>query len=1061
MACGSSIEPLSCEENRAYPLGIPYVPRSTLQSFSVTHRTRFAYRSVIALLGIFFLLSALSSHAFESPKRINQYGHTAWRLEDGYFQSSPETIAQTTDGYLWFGTPTGTLKFDGVRFTKVFPPDGRAISARTVSLLGASDGSLWLGTGSGLARDYKGSLTVFPTPKGQIDDVIEDHNHRIWIVRARVSDRLGALCEVTGDSLLCHGEAEGITTRYGVALAEAADHTLWVAHSDTLSHWTGMKAATIHIPGLDPLRGLSGVRSILANDDGSVWIGMSSIGSGLGLQREVNGTFFPLRLQGFDSEQISAVALLHDSDDALWIGTQSDGIYRIKGELADHYRSVDGLSSDAVYCLFQDKEGNVWAATSSGIDRFRSLRVTSFSLRDGLGAGNPRSVLAAREGIVWIGNQGSLDQIRGNHVTSIQAKNGLPGENVTSLAQDRRGLLWVGFDNSLATYDGNKFSMISGAFGTSLGIIRSIVQDARVEDMYALVIKDSQEHLLRIRNNKVVDDTGMPAANQLVADPAGGVFVSTVGGQLGHWNGSRIELIFDNAIYKGSAATLVDSDGTIWRSSEKGLMGTRAGRFAVLDKTRGLPCSEVEAVIEDRFGSLWIHMPCGLVVVSRDDVRRFWSEPKYAVNVRVLSVFDGYFSGTSTFNPKMSQGPDGRIWSVNGQVAQVIDPPSLTLNNFQPPVHIEQVVADRTPYATSSVVKLPALTHNLQVDYTGLSFSAPQNIKFRYRLDGFEQAWQEAGNRRQAFYTNLQPGKYTFEVLASNSDGVWNKSGDSATIFIAPAFYQTNWFAILTLALCIALFYFIYLARLRIVTAQVQARMMERLSERERIARDLHDTFFQSIQGLLLKFNTGTSKLSQTDPARPIFVEALEESDKAMLEGRELVLDLRATTDTAEMPSLFAQAGEELQKIHAAVFSISVVGQARPLHPLTATELHRIGQEALYNAFKHSGAARIEMELEYASDTVKLRVRDDGKGIDEQVMEAGMREGHWGLPGMHERASKIGGHINIWSRKDNGTEIEVSVPAGNAYFVDNPSLLPGWMQRLIHKLLPFTGQPDA
>jgi signal transduction histidine kinase/ligand-binding sensor domain-containing protein len=1036
-----------------------------LQLSSVAQRSPPVDRSVIALLLFSFVFLLSSSHASEPPKHISQYGHTAWRLEDGYFQSSPQTIAQTVDGYLWFGTPTGTLRFDGVRFTTFTIPTNKNVLSDTISLLGSSDGSLWLGTGGGLVRSYKGKVTLYPQVTGHIDAIIEDHNHEIWVAQARLGAHASPLCEVREDKALCHGAAEGIDKPYAVSLVEASDRTLWVAHSNSLSHWSRGVARVVTIPGLNHRLGLSGIGSTLANSDGSVWIGMSSVGKGLGLEREYEGKFSSLQLPGFNSEQIAATALLHDNDGALWVGTLSKGLYRLKGGVANHFGSLDGLSSDTVYSLFQDKEGNIWVATSSGIDRFRSLRVTTFSPRDGLAAGSTSAVVATHAGTIWVGNEGALDRIKGNTVTSIRKKNGLPGESITSLVEDRDGLLWVGIDNGLATYDREHFSSITADKGEPLGIIRSIVQDANVEDMYALAIRDSHEHLLRIRNRHVISDAGgveTERSTTIAADPAGGIFVGLTGGRLRHWDGERFLTIHEGGgDHAGNNAMTVDSDGTVWGASDYGLLGTRAGRLAVLDKAKGLPCSAVEQVIEDKRGNLWLHMPCGLVIISRDEVRAFWAEPEHTMRVRTLTVFDGYFSGPSIFTPGMSLGSDGRVWFVNGQVVQVVDPEMLSSNTFQPPIHVEQVTADLIPYLPSETVHLPPLIRNLRIDYTGLSFSVPQNVMFRYRLSGFEQDWQEAGNRRQAFYNNLRPGRYVFQVAGSNTDGVWGNIGDSVTILVAPAFYQTPWFRLLVIAFCLALLYLMYLARLRFTTAEVQTRIMVRLGERERIARDLHDTFFQAIQGLLLKFNTGTSQLRNDDPARAVFVTALEESDRAMLEGRELLLDLRATMDTAELATLFAQAGEDLQDVHSAAFKVTVLGQSRPLHPLTATEIYRIGKEALHNAFKHSEASHIEIELEYVSDALKLRVRDDGRGIDEKIMQDGMRKGHWGLPGMHERATKIGGRINVWSRKDEGTEIEISVPAADAYLVTNAKLLPSWLQRLIRKVLPHTGQPNA
>ena len=1036
-----------------------------MQISFVAQRSPFVYRSVIALLVSSFMFFSSSSRGSEPPKHISQYGHTAWRLEDGYFQSSPQAIAQTADGYLWLGTPTGTLRFDGVRFTPFTIPTNKNVLSNTISLLGASDGSLWLGTGGGLVRSYKGNVTLYPEVTGHIDAIVEDHNHEIWVARAHVGAHASPICEIRGDSAVCHGAAEGIATPYAVSIAEASDHTLWVAHSNSLSHWSAGVATTVNIPGLNQRLGLSGIGSTLANSDGSLWIGMNSLGEGLGLERESEGRFSSLHLPGFDSEQIAATALLHDTDGALWVGTLSEGLYRLKSGVADHFGSVDGLSSDTVYSLFQDKEGNVWVATSAGIDRFRSLRVTTFSPRDGLAAGSTSAVAATQAGTIWVGNEGALDRITGNTVMSIRKKNGFPGESVTSLVEDRNGLLWVGIDNGLATYDGEHFSSITADKGTPLGIIRSIVQDAHFEDMYALAIRDAHEHLLRIRNRHVIADVGGVDAERsstIAADPGGGVFVGLTGGRLRHWDGDRFSTIHEGGNdHAGNNAMIVDSDGTIWGASDYGLLGTKAGMLTVLDKARGLPCSVVEQVIEDNRGSLWLHMPCGLVIISRDEVRAFWAEPGHTINVRTLTVFDGYFSGPSSFTPGMSLGNDGRVWFVNGQVVQVVDPETLSSNTFQPPVHVEQIMADLIPYVPSETVRLPPLIRNLRIDYTGLSFSVPQKVMFRYRLAGFDQAWQEAGNRRQAFYNNLRPGRYVFQVVASNTDGVWGKSGDSITILVAPAFYQTTWFGLLAIACCLVLLYLIYLARLRFVTTQVQTRIMDRLGERERIARDLHDTFFQAIQGLLLKFNTGTSQLRKDDPARAMFVATLEESDRAMLEGRALLLDLRATMDTAELAALFAQAGEDLQDVHIAVFKVTVLGQSRPLHPLTATEIYRIGKEALHNAFRHSDASHIEIELEYGSDALKLRVRDDGSGIDEKIMQDGMRKGHWGLPGMHERATNIGGRLNVWSGKDEGTEIEISVPAADAFLVTNAKVLPAWMRSFIRKVLPFAGQPNA
>ncbi len=1022
------------------------------------HEMRAIFRHLTALLCIWCFACACFAQA--APRHISQYGHTAWRLEDGYFQSAPQTIGQTTDGYLWIGTQAGALRFDGITFSRLLNPAGKEVSGNIVSLLGASDGSLWLGTDEGMMRSYKGQLQPSPRIRGRIDGIMEDHSHRIWIARARAGLSADPLCEIIGYAAHCHGKQEGIAEPYATALEETNDRAMWVAHVNTLSRWSEGKATILPLPAKGALRGPSGIAALLANDDGSMWVGTTVAGRGMGLQREVDGKLVPFKIAGFNSEQVRTAALLHDSDGALWVGTINDGLYRIKDGVADHYRSTDGLSSDAVYSLFEDKEKNIWVATSSGIDRFRILRVTTFSLRDGLSSGIAASVVAAHDGTVWVGSQGGLDAIRDGKVTSIRPHGGLPGNVVTSMAEDRDGLLWIGIDDRLFTYDGKQFAPIIGPKGSPLGSIRAVVQDARAKDIYALALRDADTHFLHIRSRQVIADLDIKA-RIMARDPAGGALLVQSDG-LQRWTEGRISTISEwNGKRQRISSLLVGSDGTIWAASSLGLLGSRGGPWVPMDAARGLPCTVVERAIEDRQGSLWLYMPCGLVIISKDEIQRFWADPRFVVRPRLLSVLDGYYNGQSTFNPTISLARDGRIWSVNGQVAQVVNSNSISLSSYQPPVHVERIVADNTVHLAPGPVELPALIHNVEINYTGIGLAVPQKIQFRYRLAGLEQAWQNAGTRRQAFYTNLRPGSYKFEVQASNADGVWGEQEASTDIAVAPAFYQTTWFTFVEFTSGIFCVYLVYLYRLRFVTGQVQTRLMERLAERERLARDLHDTFFQSIQGLFLKFNTGTTQLGVTDPARAIFIEALKQSDQAMLEGRELLLDLRASIDAGELAILFAQAGDELQAIHTTMFKVTVLGQAHPLHPSTAGELYRVGKEALYNAFRHSDASKIEIEIEYTSDNLSLRIRDDGKGIDEQVRIDGKLRGHWGLPGMHERAAKIGGKLNVWSRKDNGTEIEMTVPAKSAYLMVEVKLVPMWLQLRLRRVWPFGGVPNA
>jgi signal transduction histidine kinase len=351
-----------------------------------------------------------------------------------------------------------------------------------------------------------------------------------------------------------------------------------------------------------------------------------------------------------------------------------------------------------------------------------------------------------------------------------------------------------------------------------------------------------------------------------------------------------------------------------------------------------------------------------------------------------------------------------------------------------PPVHIETVTADDKLYEPSSALRLPARTRNLEIDYTALSLSAPQKVKFRYKLEGHDTGWQNPGTRRQAFYTDLEPGSYTFHVVASNNDGLWNENGAAMNFAVAPAFDQTAWFKALCILAVAGAVWALYWMRLRQATTRLRQRLGAQMEERERIAHELHDTFFQGIQGLLLRFHTATSQLSKDEPARRIFEETLKQSDQVMLEGRELVLDLRGTAaEQNDLPTAFANFGEQIRKGGSCGFRVVVNGSVRPLHPVVFEELFKIGKEALSNAFRHSGAHSIEAELNYERSQLRLQIRDDGAGIDSTILGQGYRDGHFGLPGMRERAQKVGAHLDVWSRPGAGTEIEVRIAAGLAY----------------------------
>ena len=362
---------------------------------------------------------------------------------------------------------------------------------------------------------------------------------------------------------------------------------------------------------------------------------------------------------------------------------------------------------------------------------------------------------------------------------------------------------------------------------------------------------------------------------------------------------------------------------------------------------------------------------------------------------------------------------------------------------------------------------MPPLIRDLEIDYTALSLVAPERNQFRYKLEGHDRDWQDVGNRRQAFYNDLSPGNYRFRVVASNNSGVWNEQGAALDFSVASAFWQTSWFR----AVCAVAFLLVLWALYQLRTGQIKqafnARLEERVSERTRIARDLHDTLLQSFQGLLLRFQTAR-ELLRTSPAEAekTLESAIDQTVQAIIEGREAVQGLRASTvernDVARaITTLAEEIAAEASSRAAVELRLGVEGTARSLHPIVRDEIYRIGSEALRNAFRHAEAKQIEVELRYDERQLRLRIRDNGKGIDSRFLAAEGREGHFGLDGMRERAKLIGGSLTVWTAPDSGTEIELSVPAAHAYTA-SPSLWSSWFpQKLFPGARKSNNQPSA
>jgi signal transduction histidine kinase len=407
-------------------------------------------------------------------------------------------------------------------------------------------------------------------------------------------------------------------------------------------------------------------------------------------------------------------------------------------------------------------------------------------------------------------------------------------------------------------------------------------------------------------------------------------------------------------------------------------------------------------------------------------LQKWWEDPDATVPVKVLDAMDGAQTGFSSFNPA-SRSIDGKLWFSNGIELQMVDPARLVQNTLPPPVHIEELVANRKHYAPSNNISLPPVTRDLEIDYTGLSFPVPQKVQFRYRLQGHDANWQEAGTRRQAFYSDLPPGYYRFHVIACNNEGVWNEAGAALDFRILPAWYQTVWFRFLIAMTGMLILWALHRLRVRQVSRTISARADERLAERTRMARELHDTFLQTIQGSKLVADDALRNSSDPEVMRRTLKQLAVWLEQAMKEGRAALNSLReSATERNDLRESFQRVTQSSLIPGSMAVTLSVVGHVREIHPIIRDEVYRIGYEAIRNACLHSRASRLDLELKYGRDLM-LRVSDNGIGIDPAVLDLG-KDGHFGLQGMRERAGRIGGKLTMVSTLNTGTVITIVIP---------------------------------
>jgi signal transduction histidine kinase/ligand-binding sensor domain-containing protein len=975
--------------------------------------------------------------ALDPELNVSQYAHSAWLVQDGYFQSAPRVMTQTADGYIWIGTDSGLLRFDGVKFLPWAPPDGTSLPSSVIySLLGAHDGSLWIGTGAGLVHVVNGTAFEFPNFTEYVVSILEDPSDHIWISRQGTTERNGPLCEVSGSTIRCLDESDGVSLRTccGQSLSRDAVGNLWIGTDRYLLRWRP-GSTSIYLPnGLGKADGFEGESDVAPAADGSLWVGMLWTGSGRGLQNLKDGKWKSLVLPGLNSESISVIKLLLDRDGALWVGTVGQGIYHIYNRRVDRFTTANGLSSDTIDGLYEDREGVVWAITPRGIDSFHRPQITTFTKQEGLTVDNVVSVVASKDNSVWLANGPSLTALKNNRVTAIiRSGNGLPGNAVTSLFADQSGRLWVGVDSDLFLYERGQFRRVHRKDGSSSRFIVGMTEDPQ-HDIWAEVSGSNRE-LIRIHGLSVVEEypeASVPSARLLAADSHGSIWLGLRDGDLARFRNGHAEVFsFPHSPDAEVRQVLVNSDDSVFGTTAVGLIAVRNGKSQTLTSRNGLPCDGVIGVTWDNMGALWLATKCGLVRIEGEDVKKWWANPNGVLQPKVFDVFDGFQPGIPDFNPA-AKSTDGKLWFANQHVLQMIDPAHLLPNEVKAPVHIEQIVADRKNFSPTQGLRLPPLMRDLEIDYAGLSFVNPRRMRFRYELVGRDTGWQDAGTRRQALYNDLRPGRYRFHVISCNGDGIWDEQGAFLDFSVAPAWYQMNAFRVLCIVSGLLIAWLLYQVRSRRIARATNARFDERLAERTRLARELHDTFLQTLQGSKLVTDGALDKSSDPAYVRQSLEKLSLWLDRAMREGRTALNSLRSSTlDGNDLRTSFQSILDEGELYGFEEGTLTVNGEIVPMHPIITHEIYRIGYEAVHNAYQHSGGTRLELHLTYSSDFT-LIVRDNGLGMDSKLAVEG-KEGHFGLQSMRERAARIDAQFQLIAAPRLGTTIELKLPGTIAF----------------------------
>jgi signal transduction histidine kinase/ligand-binding sensor domain-containing protein len=977
------------------------------------------------LIGLVLAGLVTDARALDPNRMLSQYVREQWTTETGFPGGAVNGISQTADGYLWIGTDRGLLRFDGFNFRPVsFTSITTASNVPVLQLLADARGTLWI------------------RPQGA------------YLVRQK------------------DGKFEGVGPGLPAITAASKDNNGGVLASDVEQGVFRFMVDGFQKLAPDVLPGLPPVISMAQTADGKIWMG--TLGAGL---------FF---LSGGGATKVSAglpdrkINALLPIGEELWVGTDT-GLYRGNGKGFRRVELPPFLGSVQVLSLLRDHDSNIWTGTTGGLLRINAKGI-SFSEENAVrGGGGINALFEDREGNLWIGGARGLGRVRDSSFVTYSSVSDRRLEHNGPVYVDPEGRTWF------APAQGGLYVLQDGQVQsvTSIPTNKVVYSISGGADVVWVGRQRGGITRLQFRNGAIASQS-YTTANGLAQDSAyavyesrdGSVWAGTLNGGVSKFKDGRFTTYTTtNGLASNTVSSIIEtSDGAMWFATPNGLSSFSKGQWRTYTTVEGLPSPEVNCLFEDSSGTLWSGTSAGLaflasnrfqvphespdvlreqiVGIAEDKSGRFWiatsdhvlrvprnklvSRVVKAVDAREYDQTDGLESteGVKRSRSVVSDSA-GRIWFSLSSGLSVVDPSHITDYSVPALPHIEAITADNNTANLAGPVRIPPSPRRITFEYTGLSLAVPGRIRFRYFLDGFDRSWSEPVATREAVYTNLGAHSYRFRVVACNSEGLWSESEATLGFEVEPTLWQTWWFRTGSAALILLLVWCAYFYRLRQLAKEFNIRLEERVGERTRVARELHDTLLQSFHGLLLRFQTVSNLLSAGEPKQKLD-DAIDQAAQAITEGRDAVQGLRSSaTATNDLASAINALGTELVRGElnpdAAEFHVEVEGTPRELHPILRDEVYRIAGEALRNALRHAQAHRIEVEIRYDERQLRLRVRDDGKGIDTKLLNQDGRAGHYGLGGMRERAKLMGGKLAVWSEVDSGTEVELRIPASRAY----------------------------